>query len=426
MNKFKNILLFFFFVIISLQAFDVSAKNRFPKPEFESGHVQPETITPAPRALFLEHLDVLLMIASLSFITWLILKKRSRKGVFWMSVFTILYFGFYREGCVCSVGSVQNVALALFHNNYNIPITALLFFVVPLLYTLFFGRTFCAGICPLGAIQDIVAFRPMPIKAWLEKVLGIIPFIYLGLAILYAATGTDFIICRYDPFVGFYRLDATFTMFMLGAIFLLVGIFIARPYCRFFCPYGALLNIVSRFSFKHMTITPANCINCKLCENSCPFGAINMPAPVKEKEKTEVIVRRYILLSFIVPVLVFAGGFILSNFHENLAMVNHKVKLANEVMNNTNFGVKDKDAIEITAFKSSGQTVEQLYSEAAAIVDEFYIGSWILGCFIGLVFGLTLVSLTVFKYHADYSPNKATCHSCARCMDYCPVLPEKK
>lgn len=426
MCKIKNILLFFFFVIISLQVFDLSAKNRFPKPEFESGHVQPETITPAPRAMILEYIDVFVLIVALSLISWLILKKRSRKGVFWMSVFTILYFGFYKQGCVCAVGSVQNVTLALFNESYNIPITALLFFVIPLLYTLFFGRTFCAGVCPLGAIQDIFAFRPMPIKAWLEKVLGIIPFIYLGLAILYAATGTDFIICRYDPFIGFYRLDATFMMFMLGAIFLLIGVFIARPYCRFLCPYGALLNIVSRFSFKHMTITPANCINCKLCESSCPFGAINMPAPVKEKEKTEVIVKRYVLLSVIVPVLIFAGGFIASNFHENLAMVNHKVKLATEVMNNTNFGLKDKEAIEITAFKSSGQTIEQLYSEAAVIIDEFYIGSWILGCFIGLVFGLTLVSLTVFKYHSDYSPNKATCHSCARCMDYCPVLPEKK
>ena len=426
MNKIKNILLFFFFVIISLQAYDLSAKNRFPKPEFESGHVQPETITPSPRAMILEYLDVFVLIVALSLISWLILKKRSRKGVFWMSVFTILYFGFYKQGCVCAVGSVQNVTLALFNESYNIPITALLFFVIPLLYTLFFGRTFCAGVCPLGAIQDIFAFRPMPIKAWLEKVLGIIPFIYLGLAILYAATGTDFIICRYDPFIGFYRFDATFMMFMLGAIFLLVGVFIARPYCRFLCPYGALLNIVSRFSFKHMTITPSNCINCKLCESSCPFGAINMPAPVKEKEKTEVIVKRYIMLSVIVPLLVFASGFIASNFHENLAMVNHKVKLATEVMNNTNFGVKDKEAIEIIAFKSSGQTIEQLYSEAAVIIDEFYIGSWILGCFIGLVFGLTLVSLTVFKYHSDYSPNKATCHSCARCMDYCPVLPEKK
>ncbi|PKP21145.1 MAG: 4Fe-4S ferredoxin [Bacteroidetes bacterium HGW-Bacteroidetes-21] len=426
MRKVKNIAIIFLLAIMAWQTTDVAAINRFPKPEFESGHTQPATVTPAPRAVFMEYLDVAVLIAALSLITWFILKKRSRKGVFWMSVFAILYFGFYREGCICSIGAIQNVALALFNEGYYIPVTAILFFVIPILYTLFFGRTFCAGVCPLGALQDIIAFKPMPVKAWLEKVLGIIPYIYLGLAVLYAATGTDFIICRYDPFVGFYRLDASFFMFVIGALFLLIGVFIARPYCRFLCPYGVILGLVSRFSFKHMTITPAECINCKLCEKSCPYGAINMPVPEKEKEKTEVLVKRYILLGILVPVLVFAGGLLLSSFHENLAMVNSKVKLASEILNNTNYGVVGREAIEITAFKSTGQSVEELYSEAANIVDQFYMGSWFLGGFIGLVFGLTLIGLTVFKFHTDYSPNKATCHSCARCMGYCPVKPEKK
>ncbi len=426
MSKIKNIAIYLLFVMLTLQTFHLSAKNRFPKPEFESGHTQPVTITPSPRAIFFEYMDVVVLLASLSLISWFILKKRSRKAVFWMSVFTILYFGFYREGCICSIGAIQNITLALFKSNYNIPLTALIFFVIPIIYTLFFGRTFCAGICPLGALQDIVAFRPMPVKTWLEKVLGIIPFIYLAFAILYAATATDFVICRYDPFVGFFRLDASFSMLVIGGLLLLIGVFIARPYCRFLCPYGALLNIVSRFSYKHMSITPSVCINCKLCENACPYGAINMPAVVKEKEKTEVMVRRYILLSIILPVLVFSGAYIASNFHENLAMVHHKVKLANEIMMNTNYGVIGKDAIEITAFKSSGHTNEQLFTEAAKIVDEFKTGSWFFGGFIGLVFGLTLIGLSVFKYHPDYSPNKARCMSCARCMKYCPVLPEKK
>lgn len=414
----KKKILLILLILISLNSFAI---KRFPKPEFESGHIQPQTITPTPRYEILEYLDIFVLIASLSIITWVILKKRSRRGVFWMSVFAVLYFGFYREGCICSVGSVQNVTLALFNSVYSISISALLFFVVPLLYTLFFGRTFCAGICPLGAIQDIFAFRPISIKLWLEKVLGIIPFIYLGLSILYAATGTDFIICRYDPFVGFFRFDATFMMFSIGGILLIIGIFIARPYCRFLCPYGAILNLVSRFSFSHMTITPKECINCKLCENSCPFEAINKPTTIKEKEKTETSVRRFFLLSFIVPFLVIAGGFIGANFHENLAIVNKKVKLANELANNTNYGVKDKDSIEIAAFKTSGKTKEMVFAEASEILKSFYIGSWILGVFIGLVFGLTLISLIKFKYHADYTPNKATCLSCARCMDYCPV-----
>ena len=69
---------------------------------------------------------------------------------------------------------------------------------------------------------------------------------------------------------------------------------------------------------------------------------------------------------------------------------------------------------------------EELYNEAAQITKRFYIGGWILGGFIGLVFGLTLLSLSIFRYKEDYTPNKATCISCARCIDYCPVLPENK
>jgi len=162
------------------------AQQRFPKPEFESGHTQPDTPIPLPRADWLELLDVFVLIVSLSLITWIILKKRSRKGVFWMSIFSIIYFGFIREGCVCSVGSLQNITLALFHPDYKIPITVIAFFVIPIIYSLFFGRTFCAGICPLGAIQDVFVIKPIALKSWANKLLGMFPYIYLGLAVLYA------------------------------------------------------------------------------------------------------------------------------------------------------------------------------------------------------------------------------------------------
>ncbi len=419
----RKLAIIFLLVIISLQIFNSFAIQRFPKPEFESGHTQPPTITPDPRAHALAILDVFVLVAALSVVSWLVIKKRSRKGVFWMSVFAVLYFGFFREGCVCSVGSLQNITLALFNPEYSIPITVIAFFILPLVYTLFFGRTFCAGVCPLGALQDIFALHPMPIKSWLEKVLGIIPFIYLGLAILYAATSTDFVICRYDPFIGFFRLDASFMMFMIGAMLLLIGVFIARPYCRFLCPYGALLNLVSRFSKKHITITPTECIQCRLCEDSCPFGAIEKPVLLKDKEARPIAVRRFLILGIIIPVLVIVGGFVGSQFHENLAIVNPKVRLANELLNNTNYGETEKEAFEITAFNSAGQSKEELFKEAGSIIKQFYYGGWILGGFIGLVFGLTLVSLSVFKYREDYTPNKGTCLSCVRCVDYCPVLP---
>jgi polyferredoxin len=357
----------------------------------------------------------------MSLITWLVLKKRSRKAVFWLSVFALLYFGFYRKGCICPVGSVQNVAMALFNPEYNIHFTAVAFFIIPLGFTLFFGRTFCAGVCPLGVLQDLFAFRPVSLKPWIRYLLGLIPFIYLGLAVLFAATGSDFIVCRYDPFVGFFRHNATWLMFTIGGTLLLAGVFIARPYCRFLCPYGVLLNLVSRFSWKHLSIAPGKCISCRLCENACPYDAIDKPTGLGVKNDNRELVKKLIIYFFVTPVLVVLCGWTVSKYHEDFAHVNFKVRLAQEMIT---LESKSETAViptEVTTFRSSGQMAENLYKEAAAIVHRFYTGSWIMGGFIGLVFGLTLARLTIFRYRNEYLANKGNCLSCARCLEYCPV-----
>ena len=421
----KRIYILLFLIFAGLQFTAAFAQQRFPKPEFESGHTQPPTLTPDPRAPILEYLDIFVLLASLSIVSWLVIKKRSRLGVFWMSIFSIIYFGFFREGCVCSVGSIQNIVLAIFNPDYQIPYSVVIFFVAPLLFSLFYGRTFCAAVCPLGAIQDFFLIRPVSMKTWLQSVLGLIPYMYLGLSVLYAATSTDFIICRYDPFIGIFRFNATFMMFAMGGAFLIISLFIGRPYCRFFCPYGVLLNLTSRFSKKHLTITPSVCIQCRLCEDSCPFGAIDKPVEAKVVEDRKVIVRRYSWLILLIPVLIFIGGWTTASFHETLAKVNPKVKLASIILENPS--VLDEDtSIDIDAFRDSGQSRAELFNEAAEIVHDFYTGGWILGGFIGLVFGLALARLTIIRYRTDYTPNKGSCLSCARCVDYCPIEKDEK
>jgi NosR/NirI family transcriptional regulator, nitrous oxide reductase regulator len=418
----KSATVFIILLILSLLTVNNFAIQRFPKPEFESKYTQPDVQVPAPRSIVLEYLDVALLIAGLSLITWFILKKRSRKGVFAVAVFSILYFGFYRKGCICSVGSVQNIVLGLFFPGYHIPLTSIAFFVIPLFFTLFYGRTFCAGVCPLGAIQDVFALKPMSLNTRVQSLLGLIPFLYFGLAVLYAATGTDFIICRYDPFIGFFRINATFMMLAIGAVLLLIGVFIARPYCRFLCPYGVLLNLVSRFSKKHIAITPITCIDCRLCEHSCPFGAINPPGPVKTKESQHTAVRRLILFTVLTPLCVIVGGFAGSVMHTSLAGANPKVRLSKELLLPEDH-LTPLQKVDVVTFRSSGISVAELNTEAESITGQFYWGGWILGGFIGLVFGLTLAGLSIPRYRKGYWPDKATCLSCARCLDFCPVKP---
>jgi NosR/NirI family transcriptional regulator, nitrous oxide reductase regulator len=399
------------------------AQQRFPKPDFESGYVYPEHQFEAPRAVFWEYADVAVLILAMSLAAWFALKKRSRTGLIWLTVFSLAYFGFFREGCVCAVGSVQNVSLALFSNTYALPLTALLFFMLPLLFTLAFGRVFCAGVCPLGAIQELTVLFPVKVPQKLETALSVIPYAYLGLAILFAATDSQFIICRYDPFIGIFRLDAPSTMIVFGVLLLLAGLFISRPYCRFLCPYGVILNWFSRFSAKHLTITPAECINCRLCENSCPYNAILPSNTTETPEPRKTGRSRFTLYLLLIPVFTLAGWFIMEKTHMHLASVNPKVSLAREMRAEAATGVAaiTKEAL---TFKESGGSLDELYATEAAITEKFRKGSRWVGLFFGVSLGIALFASTRREERKDYIPDRGKCLSCARCFEFCPVTKE--
>ena len=255
------------------------AAQRFPPPDFETDYTFPRMQMPRPRAAWEEAADVVLLVGAMSLAAWIALRWRSRRGMFWLAVFSLAYFGFYREGCICPIGSIQNVTLALADPGYVLPFTVLLFFALPLLFALLFGRSFCAGVCPLGALQEIALIKPVHLPVWLAQGLSVIPFVYLGAAVLFAATDTMFIICRYDPFVSFFRLAGPFHMLAIGAVFLILSAFVGRPYCRFFCPYGALLSLFSRWAWRKISVTPDECVVCSLCHESCPYGAVQPPTP---------------------------------------------------------------------------------------------------------------------------------------------------
>jgi NosR/NirI family transcriptional regulator, nitrous oxide reductase regulator len=394
------------------------AQQRFPRPDFESDYTSPTLETPEPRYGMLEYFDVFVLFIVLSLTTWLILKKRSRKGVMYVSLFSLIYFGFYREGCICSIGAIQNVALSMTDSTYAISISALAFFMLPLLFALFAGRVFCGGACPLGAIQDLIILKPIELPVGVRKALGLIPYVYLGLAILFAVTKTDFIICRYDPFVGFFRMDAKFNMLVLGGSLLIIGVFVGRPYCRFLCPYGVLLGWMSGVSKKHLTITPGECIDCKLCERSCPMDAINKP--VTEPVSAKKDIRRFILSMVAIPLWMLIGGYLISSSHVYLSKANRTVALAELLIAHPELK-SDLTHIDVQTFLSSGQSMEELKKEASAIRQQFYTGGWILGASLGLAFGIIFTRKTIYRQRKDYVPDRVNCVSCARCMSFCPV-----
>lgn len=400
------------------------AQQRFPKPEFESGYEYPEYQLTNPRSQAWEYIDVFVLLLVLSATTYFTLKRRSRTAILWTSVFTLIYFGFIREGCICSIGSIQNIALALFNEGYALPLSALLFFIIPLVFAMFYGRQFCAGACPLGAVQELTGLFPIKIPKSIENILSAIPYLYLSLAVLFAATDSQFIICKYDPYVGIFRLDAPATMLIFAGLLIVSGLFINRPYCRFFCPYGVLLNWFSRFSNKHLTITPDECINCKLCENSCPYNAILPSTTDAPKESIDKSRKRYIIYILLIPVFALAFSFLALRFSSDLATVHRDVRLAREIRKEMDYGITALSQRAIT-FKESGETVNELFGKESYILQRYRKGTPWIGVFLGLSLGIALLSLSIRRERVEYLPHKGKCFSCGKCFNYCPVHIEK-
>lgn len=241
------------------------------------GYVTPQVQHPRPRAVFWQVADVALLALALGVAAWLALWRRQRGGLVAVSVACLAYFGFYREGCICPIGATQNVAVALVDPHYAVPYYVIGIFVLPLAAALLVGRVFCSGVCPLGAIQELVALRAVEVPPKLDKALGALKWAYLGVAIYYAvlpAVHRDFLICRFDPFVGLFRFTGAAWLLLTGGAFLVVGVFVGRPYCRWLCPYGALLSAFSRYAWRSFSITPDRELDCGLCQAACPYGAI--------------------------------------------------------------------------------------------------------------------------------------------------------
>jgi len=397
----------------------VSAQNRFPKPDFESGYEYPDIIHQVPHETIWVALDIFLLVALMSIVAWASIRKRTRQPIIWVSLISVAYFGFFRSGCVCSIGSIQNVSLALVDNTYVLPISVLLFFILPILFAFLFGRVFCAGVCPMGALQELVNLKNYKLSKVVSTVLSMIPWIYLVFAILYAVTRSSFIICQFDPFIGIFRLGGDIGLITFGVLLLIAAIFTGRPFCRFICPYGALLSLFSRVSIWKVEITQSPCINCELCHNACPVDAIKPPYDNKVKETRSQGVKRIVNYAVILPLMILAGAFLMRSVSSDLSRANKEVHLYDMVIQQEADPL-DILPIELEVFYGQGGTLENLTEKYEKVQVDFKRYSTIAGGLIGLIIGFTLINLSVKRTRRQYEIDHAECVACARCFSYCP------
>lgn len=397
----------------------------FPPPEFSSPHPFPPHTFPAARPELYACLDVAVLVTAMLLCAWLSLRRRSRAGIFAVSLGTLAYLGFWRLGCVCPIGAIQNVTQAACDPGYALTLTAALFFLLPLAFALFFGRVFCAGVCPLGGLQDLVLVEPVRLPSWLHACLGLLPFVYLGAAVLYASLGSVYVICRYDPFVGFFRMSGPSHMLIAGAVFLVLGTFIGRPYCRSLCPYGALLRIVQLFSWRRASISPEGCVSCSLCQRECPFNAIRPPRAAPEgevRERGRRLMGRLVLGLPLFLLLGAAAGYLAA---PALAALDPEINLAKAVSCGDRKDAPGADLVAAEAFQRQGGDAAKLMAAAEGRMTRFRSGSLLLGLWLGFMAWVLLIR------HFRQTPRRVCetdpmeCLSCGRCFAACPQEQER-
>lgn len=191
-------------------------------------------------------------------------------------------------------------------------------FLLVIILTFLSGRIYCAGICPLGTIQDIFTwihrrfFRAKPLKY--AGATNYLRYTLLAFVLLSFFAGTTLLISLLDPYSNFGRIMSNlirpltfagnnaisdilenidiyllaksdykgfFIMpFALSAAFLFVLGWLSwhrgRLFCNSVCPVGTVLGIISKVSYFRITLDRESCNNCGHCSSVCKAQCIDV------------------------------------------------------------------------------------------------------------------------------------------------------
>jgi polyferredoxin len=163
---------------------------------------------------------------------------------------------------------------------------AMLLLVAFLTMSILFRKAFCGWLCPIGTISEglwkfgrRVLKRNWSLSRWLDLPLRGLKYLLLALFI-YAVGGMS--AASIDAFQSspyglvadvkmlrfFLNLSATGAI-IIGAL-LVLSIFVQNFWCRYLCPYGALMGIASLFSPAKISRDEQRCIDCGKCTKACP------------------------------------------------------------------------------------------------------------------------------------------------------------
>ncbi|QRN85292.1 FMN-binding protein [Clostridia bacterium] len=148
-----------------------------------------------------------------------------------------------------------------------------------------FGPIFCGWICPFGGFQDLVSNNlgkrivknkhNRYIDKKVDKKLRYLRYVSLAIVFYMTAKSAVTVLENVNPYHALLNLFVG-EFAVIGLIVLLIvalaSVFIARPWCKYLCPYGALLGLFNIVRVKAIVRNEPTCIHCKKCSRACPMN----------------------------------------------------------------------------------------------------------------------------------------------------------
>lgn len=187
---------------------------------------------------------------------------------------------------LCPYGGVVSIYTLITAGTFvqKIHSSALILTAIVLFLAILFGPVFCGWVCPLGAIQEWIgkAGRKLfknrynhlvPVK--LDRILRYFRYVVLIMSVYVTARSGLLLFEKVDPYYALFKFwsgeVAVSALIVLGAT-LIFSLFVERPWCKYACPYGALLGLTNKISIFKIKRSSTTCINCSKCDRSCPMN----------------------------------------------------------------------------------------------------------------------------------------------------------
>ena len=150
--------------------------------------------------------------------------------------------------------------------------------------TLLFGPVFCGWICPFGTVQEFIGKigRKMFKKRYnnfipsvIDKPLRYLRYVILILVVVNTAISAKLMFSNLDPYFALFNIwssEVTRLSLLILGLILIGSLFVERPWCKYLCPFGALLGIFNLFRIVKLKRNENICINCKVCDRVCPMN----------------------------------------------------------------------------------------------------------------------------------------------------------